>query len=151
MGKDKGLPLGSSTLQLLAEQRLRLETGAASPSLKDENHLAERDGGQTMERLLRLVSDLYDSAPVGYFHLDRSGGIRAVNGTGAEFLGESPSSLIGCCLDLFLSPETRPVFHTILQNVFANDLTETCEVALLKEGASAALRTAGGDGLRGWG
>jgi PAS domain S-box-containing protein len=121
-------------LRYLAEARLGLETGATSPSLKDENHLAERDAGQTMEGLLRVVSDLYDSAPVGYFHLDRSGGIRAVNRTGAEFLGTTRSSLVDRCLDLFLSPESRTVFHTFLRNVFANDLTETCEVTLPRDG-----------------
>jgi PAS domain S-box-containing protein len=131
MGKDNGLPPCSSTLQHLAEELERLEK---APPLENGIRLPERDEGHTREELLRLVRDLYDSAPVGYFHLDRSGIIRAVNRTGAGFLGAPRSSLIHQRLDPFLSAETRPALHALLHNVFANDFRETCEVAFQKEG-----------------
>src|SRR6185369_1040575 len=73
-----------------------------------------RDERQRMEELLGKYSDLYDFAPVGYFNLDQDGAIRSVNQTGATFLGQEPSALVGSNLDRFLSDETRPVFHDFL-------------------------------------
>ena len=62
--------------------------------------------------------------------------IRAVNLTGAGFLGIERSLLIGRHLDLFISDETRPVFHDFLDKVFASETKETCEVVFPKEGHS---------------
>ncbi|HEY5522080.1 MAG TPA: ATP-binding protein [Desulfuromonadaceae bacterium] len=73
---------------------------------------------------------------MGYFNLDNGGIIRAVNLTGAGFLGVERSLLISRRLDPFISDETIPVFHDFLDKVFASDAKERCEVAFLKEGAS---------------
>ncbi len=92
--------------------------------------------GKRWGALLGRYRDLYDFAPVGYFNLDRGGIIRAVNLTGAGFLGIERFLLIGRRLDLFISDETRAIFHDFLAKVFASESKETCEVAVLKKGHS---------------
>jgi PAS domain S-box-containing protein len=134
MGKDKGLPPCSSMLRRLAEERPCFENSSDSPFPRNEKHMRERDESQTIEALRKQVCDLYDFAPVGYFYLDRCGGIRSVNRTGAEFLGIDRSLLISRRLALFLSDETRPVFHDFLQRIFSNEIKETCELVFRKEG-----------------
>ena len=98
-----------------------------------------RDERQQMEALLGKYSDLYDFAPVGYFNLDRAGVIRAVNITGANFLGGERSHLLGRNLDAFLSEATRPLFHDFLEKVFANGAKVACEVVFQREGAEPII------------
>ena len=95
-----------------------------------------RDERQEMEALLGRYSDLYDFAPVGYFNLERGGIIRAVNGTGARFLGSQRALLLGRNLDLFLSDDTRAPFHEFLERVFASQGNADCEVVFQREGAA---------------
>ncbi len=157
MGKDKGLPPASSRLRSLAEKRLRSENIAAGAPIPDEKSqrlihelqvhqielelqneelLQARAERENMEALLGTYSELYDFAPVGYYTLDRIGTIRAVNLAGAGFLEVERSFLIGRRLDLFISDETRPVFHRFLDKVFASEAKETCEVVFLKKSHS---------------
>ena len=92
---------------------------------------------QEMEALLGRYSDLYDFAPVGYFNLDRGGVIRAVNATGARFLGNERASLLGRNLDRFLTNDTRPSFHGFLAKVFAGEPARaSCEVAFDRQEAA---------------
>jgi len=93
-----------------------------------------RDERQQMEALLGKYSDLYDFAPVGYFNLDRGGVIRAVNVTGARFLGGERSALLEQNLDGFLSDDTKAPFHDFLARVFGGSAQAACEVTLQREG-----------------
>jgi len=157
MGTDKGLPSCSSELRSFAEERLRPENIAAGPSLTHEEsqrlihelqvHRIElemqneelRKARAEREELVAQLgkySDLYDFAPVGYFNLDHAGLIRSVNLTGAGFLAVERSLLIGRRLDIFISDETRPVFHDYLDKVFASESRETCVVEFLNKGFS---------------
>jgi signal transduction histidine kinase/ActR/RegA family two-component response regulator len=86
-----------------------------------------------MEALLGKYSDLYNLAPVGYFNLDSGGVIRAVNLTGARFLGGESSFLLGHNLDTFLLPDTRPIFHDFLHRVFSSQSNAACEVVFQRE------------------
>jgi len=95
-----------------------------------------RDQRQEMEALLGKYSDLYDLAPAGYFNLDNAGTIRAVNLTGAGFLGIEQSLLVSQRLDSFISDDTLPVFRDFLDRIFAIDAKETCEVVFLKGDSS---------------
>ena len=158
MGKEKGLPSGSSALRALAEERLRsknIASGSSLPNVESQRLIHElqvhqielemqneelrhaRDERDKMEALLGRYSELYDFAPVGYFNLDQEGIISAVNLTGAGFLGIERSLLIGRRLDLFISDETRPGFHDFLNKVSASDTKETCEVVFLKKNHSS--------------
>lgn len=154
MGKDKGLSSGSSESRSIAEERLRSENvaaGLSSPNEESQRLIHElqvhqielemqneelrqaRAEREEMETLLGKYSELYDFAPVGYFNLGHGGIIRAVNLTGAGFLGVERSLLIGRHLDNFISDETRPVFHDFLDKVFASESKEKCEVMFLQE------------------
>ena len=95
-----------------------------------------RDERQEMEAQLGKYSDLYDFAPAGYFNLDPEGAIRAVNITGANFLGGERSRLLGRNLDSFLSDDTRTTFHDFLGTVFGDGAKVACELAFLREGAA---------------
>jgi PAS domain S-box-containing protein len=144
----------SVELRHRAEERLEENTGTAHPretgeeplrllhelqvhqielEMQNEELRHAIDERDKMEALRGKYSDLYDFAPGGYFTLDHGGNIRAVNLTGTGFLGVERSLLIGRRLDLFISDETRPVFHGFLDKVFASETKETCEVAFLNK------------------
>ena len=95
-----------------------------------------RDERQEMEGLLGRYSDLYDYAPVGYLTLDARGRVRALNVTGAKFLGEERSSLVGREVDQFLTGEGRSIFREFLNRVFSSGVKQACEVVFQKEGAA---------------
>ncbi|HXE98044.1 MAG TPA: PAS domain S-box protein [Dongiaceae bacterium] len=154
MTEKKTEPIDSSELRRLAEERLGENRETAHPpgtaeeplrllhelqvhqiELEMQNEELRRaiDEREKTELLLGKYSDLYDFAPVGYFNLDHSGIIRAVNLTGSGFLGVERARLIGRRLDLFISDETRPVFLGFLDKVFASETKESCEVAFLKK------------------
>ena len=155
MRKNNGLESDTSELGGLAEERLHSETNATGHSLSNEElqklihelqvHQTEleiqneelrraRDDRQEMEDRLGKYCDLYDLAAVGYFIMDRVGTIRAINIIGAGFLGVIPSVLINRRLDLFISGETRPVFHDFLSKLFTSWAKQKCEVVFVKEG-----------------
>lgn len=124
--------------ELARHTRIESELTANHHLLERQNEELRqaRDKRQEMEALLGKYSDLYDFASVGYFNLDHGGIIRAVNLTGAGFLGADRSLLIRRRLDHFISDDTLPVFHDFLDEVFASGAKVTCEVAFLKERAS---------------
>ncbi len=90
-----------------------------------------------VESLLEKYTDLYDFAPVGYFSLDEAGRILEVNLTGAALLGVERSRLIKRPLPRFVAPASQSVFQDFLRRVFAGTGKQSCEAALLKEGAPA--------------
>ncbi|MDD5286274.1 MAG: PAS domain S-box protein, partial [Desulfuromonadaceae bacterium] len=85
---------------------------------------------------LEKYADLFDFAPAGYFTLDRSGAITAVNLSGASLLGIERARLIGRRFDLFVADNARPTFTDFLQKVFIGAAKEACDVKLLREGNS---------------
>jgi len=119
-------------------RRLRKESDlrASRDLLETQNRelLRVRDERQKMEALLGKYNDLYDFAPVGYFNLDPGGIIRAVNITGAKFLGAQRSSLLGRNLDNFLSDDAKPVFHDFLKKIFVSGAQVPCELVFQREG-----------------
>jgi PAS domain S-box-containing protein len=84
-----------------------------------------------LEANVAHYSDLYDSAPVGYFRLDRHGVILSANLTGAGLLGSTRSSLLRRHLDDFISIEMHAAFGIFLKQVFSSDSKETCELTFL--------------------
>jgi PAS domain-containing protein len=128
-GTDHSTGTGEDPLRLLHE----LQVHQIELEMQNEEPRQARAEREEMEALLGKYSDLYDFAPVGYFNLNHEGIIRAVNLTGAEFLGVVRSLVIGRRLDIFISDETRPVFHGFLDMVFASETKVTCEVGFLGE------------------
>jgi PAS domain S-box-containing protein len=90
-----------------------------------------------VEAGLEKFSDLYDFAPVGYFSLDEQGSILEVNLTGAALLGTDKSRLSGRRFQLFVAPQSRPLFNVFLGGVFAGHEKRSCEVSLVSAGHAA--------------
>jgi PAS domain S-box-containing protein len=146
MGKRKRGPLDASKLGRVAAELLAAEVSLSFTEAQKLVHELQvnkfelemqvdemrRVWGerQEMEALLGKYSDLYDFAPVGYFNLDGSGVIRAVNFTGAVILGTTRPLSLNRRLDSFLSTESRSVLGAFLAGVFASDSKGTCEVSL---------------------
>ncbi len=145
----------ASDLRRHAEERLRImpEHNAESTSQTDlqgllhelQVHQIElevqnnelRSARNEMELLLEKYTDLYDFAPVGYFSLDAHGHILGANLTAATLLGVDRSELIGQHLPSFTTPETKPVFQSFLERVFAGPDGQSCEVILVKTNKTA--------------
>ena len=129
-GRDEAINEASDLKRLLHERQVhQVELEMQYAELYQA--VAERN---EMEALLGSYRDLYDFAPAGYFNLDPFGTIRAVNQTGAGFLGVRQSLLINSRLEDFISVETRPKYHDFLEKVFAGDEKKVCEVVFEREG-----------------
>ncbi len=87
-----------------------------------------------VEAGLRLYTDLYDFAPVGYLSLARDGAIHKINLAVANLLGVERGALINRRFGLFVSVESLPIFNAFLEKVFESRKKESCEIALLKDG-----------------
>ncbi|PKP30196.1 MAG: hypothetical protein CVT99_14295 [Bacteroidetes bacterium HGW-Bacteroidetes-16] len=81
-------------------------------------------------------TELYDSAPTGYFTLSIKGEILGLNLRGAGMLGTERSLLINTRFGLFVSDDTKAIFNLFLGKVFNGKAKESCEVALSASGES---------------
>ena len=86
------------------------------------------------QELAERYTELYDLAPSGYFTLSREGEILNLNLCGAQMLGKERSQITDSRFDLFLSKETKPLFHLFLELVFSAKGKEACEIELLSNG-----------------
>jgi putative nucleotidyltransferase with HDIG domain/PAS domain S-box-containing protein len=154
INNDKSMSTAAAKLRRQAEERLNAKAaGLHLPRTKAETqrlvHELEvnrielemqnaelRQARAEVENALEIYTDLYDFAPVGYFTLDRSGTINAVNLGGVSLLGIERSRLIGRNFGLLVVTEIRPFFSDFLGKVFANQGKESCEVTLTTEGNS---------------
>lgn len=83
---------------------------------------------QTAKKYLQL----YDSAPVGYFTLSKTGEIINLNLSGATMLGNNRSVLKNKKFELYISNQTKPNFKHLLHKVMSSLHEESCEVTILK-------------------
>ena len=155
MKKRESTPADAAELRARAEHRLEEKSTRSEPNSRaDESqrlihelqvHQIElelqneqlQEARADLEAALSRYSDLYDFAPVGYLTLDRDGVIQKVNLTGARLLGIDRARLIGARLGTFVSSECRPIFNTLLREVFASRTKEACDVALCPEHCAA--------------
>ena len=77
--------------------------------------------------------ELYDFAPSGYITLSKTGEIIDLNFSGANLLGKSREQLKKSHLAFFISHETKPIFQHFLENIFKNNMKESCEVIFIPE------------------
>jgi signal transduction histidine kinase len=117
----------SDNLKLIHELHVhRIELELQNEELKQANDQAE------------LISDkyteLYDSAPIGYFTLSKEGYINELNLVGALMLRKERSQLINRMFSVFVSNETKPVFKLFRETVFSSFALESCEIILLADG-----------------
>jgi PAS domain S-box-containing protein len=116
--------------KLIEELRLReIELERQNKELRQAQAKAETG--------LEEQADLYDSAPVGYFTLDRKGIILRANLAGAEMMGVEQSRLLQSQFGLFVSPETRPAFNVFLKDIVENRTKGTCELVVLTRSREA--------------
>jgi PAS domain S-box-containing protein len=142
----------SAELRHRAEKRLtRLATEVAGPGSAAQTqrlvhelqvHQIElemqneelRESRAQVEAALERYTDLYDFAPVGYFTLSADGAIREVNLPGARLVGHERALLVGRRLRQFVSQDTRPIFDSWLNEIFATQAKQVCAVDLVREG-----------------
>jgi diguanylate cyclase (GGDEF)-like protein/PAS domain S-box-containing protein len=74
--------------------------------------------------------ELFDFAPMAYFSLGSDSVIRRTNFQGEKLLGTNRFKLIGQVLTRFISPDFLPAFHEYLENVFASDISQCCQLRL---------------------
>ena len=95
-------------------QNLVLELQIHQVELDMQNEELRRSQGET-EAALAKYSDLYDSAPIGYFTFNPQGVILEANLTGVRLLGLERASLMGTPFLPHVVPAFRPEFRVHLK------------------------------------
>jgi PAS domain S-box-containing protein len=107
---------GRNTAAADPQQLLReLQLHQVETQLQHEELLAHHS---SIERLRAKYTELYDSAPVGYFTLSPRGKILEVNRTAARLLKVEKEQLLQAPFAGLLAPESRPGFAEHLRQVF---------------------------------
>lgn len=85
-----------------------------------------------LEEARNKYEGLYDSAPIGYFTLDKKARIVEANLTGARLLGAERSSLRNEPFSRFVLPEFLDPFHFYHQHLLQGDINQALELKLRK-------------------
>ena len=75
-------------------------------------------------------ADLFEFAPTGYLLLDHSGNIIQSNQASASMLGVPPVALVNRPLGMFVAATDLATLNTFIEQVFASDQIQVCEVEL---------------------
>ena len=103
---------------------------------------------------LSRYTDLFESAPVGYFTLDRSGAIVQANQAGAALLDSDRERIVGGRFTMFVTEADRAVFNACLLQAYASGQAQACEIGLWRDHGApllvsiSALATLGGQNCR---
>ena len=87
-----------------------------------------------LEASLNTYSNLYNTAPIGYFTVDRNGTIIEANLTGAKLLGVEKGDLIQKRFASFITPDFQDAFNSHCRKVFKTQNEQVCELELVKKG-----------------
>ena len=119
-----GSPLSEAdTLKLIHELQVhQIELELQNEELLLANSAA-RDAAEK-------YTELYDSAPSGYFTISQKDEILELNICGSQMLGKERARLKNSRLGLFISRDTRPIYQLFMQKVFTSNAKESCEVTL---------------------
>jgi PAS domain S-box-containing protein len=79
-------------------------------------------------------ANLYDTAPVGYFTLDKQGVILRANPTGVALLGKERRQLTKHPFSVFVTKDDQGIFFSHIRNVFTKSLKQACELRLVRNG-----------------
>ena len=79
-------------------------------------------------------ANLYDTAPVGYFTLDKKGVILRANPTGVALLGKDRRQLTKHPFSVFVTKDDQGIFFSHIRNVFTKGFKQACELRLLRNG-----------------
>ena len=113
----------SNTLKLIHE----LQVHQIELELQNEELILTKEHA---ENISAKYTELYDSAPTGYFTLSPEGKILELNPAGAKMLGKDQNNLKNRQFQLYASNTSKPIFNLFLKNVFAGNLKQTCELTL---------------------
>jgi PAS domain-containing protein len=83
-----------------------------------------------VEAALARSKQLYDSAPVGLFTVERNTALVELNQAGARLLGGEPETLLGRPLAGFLTPSGGDALHTLLARVADGLAAPSCTLEL---------------------
>lgn len=126
----KALNVGDIS-QLSHEDAARLirELQVAQIEAKMQNDELRRVHEQ-LEQSKDRYSELYDSAPVGYFTLTEESMILEANTTAAQLLGRSREALIGTLFSSCVSKDSYKAYYAHMERVFETRTKQTCEIEL---------------------
>jgi PAS domain S-box-containing protein len=149
---DPGSPGAEDMWNRLADERLKSMTGDGEP-LPEEPESArmlrellihqvelEMQNEELLETRAEIkasaewLRELYDLAPVGYFSLSATGGIRQLNLMGADMLGRERGILLGASFGDYVPAEDHPTFARFLKTLFAGEPADACEIRLTPHG-----------------
>jgi PAS domain S-box-containing protein len=85
-----------------------------------------------VEAALARSNQLYDSAPVGLFTIERNTALVELNQAGARLLGGEPETLLGRPLAGFLTPSGGDALHTLLTRVADGQAAPACTLELAR-------------------
>jgi PAS domain S-box-containing protein len=89
------------------------------------NTLGELDASQAR------YFDFYDLAPVGYFSIGGTGGIRQANLTTATLLGVARNTLLKQQFNRFIFRDDQDIYHLLRQQVIATGAAQSCELRIV--------------------
>ena len=89
-----------------------------------------------LEEMRGRYFDLFNSAPVAYFILDRNGAIVEANITGAELLGVEKRFLIKRPFSRFVAPNDRAIFQALYSDVLGKGVRRGSEIGLKRKDGS---------------
>ena len=98
-----------------------------------------RSSRAEVEAALVRSNQLYDSAPVGLFTVERNTALVELNLAGARLLGGEPEALLGRPLAGFLTPSGGDALHVLLARVAEGLTAPACTLELATR-AGAPLR-----------
>lgn len=139
-------------ISMMEMQDLAHELGTHQIELEMQNEELRR-AQEELEASRSRYADLYDSAPTGYFTLDRDGLILEVNLTGAGLLGEDRRRLIKRPFPVFVNKDDLDTFRAHLKETLKRETRQICEIRIRsKDGSvipvqlqSIGAKGAGGD------
>jgi PAS domain S-box-containing protein len=79
-------------------------------------------------------SDLFDTAPVGYFTLDKQGVILRANPAAVALLGKDRRQLTKHPFSVFVTKDDQSIFFSHIKNVFTRGFKQACELRLVRSG-----------------
>lgn len=112
-----------------AESRVVLDLQAHQVELEMQNREL-RDSRRQLEDALALYSDLYDSAPIGYMTLDRTGRIIRLNLTAASMLIDRRENAVSIPFVSFLEKEEAGKFYGLMRECRASGRKASAEFTL---------------------
>jgi diguanylate cyclase (GGDEF)-like protein/PAS domain S-box-containing protein len=124
-------------ISMLDMQDLVHELGTHQIELEMQNEELRR-AQEELEASRSRYADLYDTAPTGYFTLDRDGLILEVNLTGSGLLGEDRRRLINKPFSVFVIKDDLDTFRAHLKETLVRETRQIGEIRIRRKDGSVA-------------